>query len=80
MLDAGPPASQASSNWFGVTMSAAGTAWSRKKSGIPGLHEEPPALVAHDRIAGIDHVRPLAADPGHRPQHGLAQIGVAQIA
>ena len=37
----GRPASQASSNWLGVTMSAAGTAWSRKNSGMPGRTKKP---------------------------------------
>ena len=42
--------------------------------------EEAPALVAHDRVAGIEHVGPLGADARHHAQHRLAQARVAQIA
>ena len=34
-------ASQASSNWLGVTRSAAGTAWALKNSGMPGRTKKP---------------------------------------
>ena len=42
--------------------------------------EEAPALVAHDRVAGVEHVVPRGPHAGDGAQHRLAEARVAQIA
>ena len=48
---------RSSSNWFGVTMSAAGTACSRMNSGNAGPHEHAAPDIADHRIAAIARAR-----------------------
>ena len=48
--------------------------------GDPQAHEKAPAIVAHHRVAGVEHVRSSRAHTLDHAQYGEPQAGIAQIA
>ena len=70
---------KSSSNWLGVTISAAGTACSRMNSGMPGART---CRARHRRSPDRSNSAPGLArlHPRHRIENGRADIGRAHIA
>ena len=74
------PVRKSSSNWLGVTKSAIGSARSLISSGTPRRTKTPRPTVADHRIAAIARRRIGALHPRDDVDHGLADVGGAEIA